>query len=591
MKKREITNNDLEQLFNKVIEQAPLINEEQVSTFLYNHPKAKLGRTTKYFSQNLLNTLITGTIVLSIAVVTILWVNSGNNLEKTISENSPQENELVPIPADSLAIKPTVNNNKEIVQNTANKDSALRTSSTKTISASIQTDTKMSVPDIYKHYDKQPQLFSIRANRDTTIVCKEGTSIKIKANSFISEKSGKEVSGIVQIAVKEYYKISDIILSNLSTTSGDQILETGGMIHITAKADKENCLIKQRSTIEIGFPNSNEKADMALFNGEWIGDKMDWKLASAFTAANSKNLSKLMVSDSEVVEVKERESVFVVVEEMPEFPGGINALRKYIKDNTQYPFSALKDRIEGTVFVNFVVDKFGLTNNFHISRGLSDALNKAAIYALRQMPTWKPGMQRGKAVSVSYTTRVNFALKDSLFSDEEIRKAKAHEEKIKEIKLNYRTNTYSTNNEGFKNDFEKTVNDDNLQKTSVSDVNRYILSASQLGWINCDRFVSNNNAINNYSIKLDGPGEPVVNIIFHRFRSILRGRIEPNRINFKDVPIGEKITIVALKSVNNKIFLAVKETVITDKEETDLDFQPVTMDLLKSEMEKLNKFN
>jgi len=591
MKKREITNSDLEQLFNKLIEQAPLITEDQVNSLLFELPKTKSGNTTKHFSQNLLNTLIIGTIALSVIVGTILWKNYDRKTEKTLTTNNQQGSELVPVPTDSLVIKGMVNNNKEIVQNTVAEDSALRTSSTKTISAPIQTDTKMSVPDIYKHFDKQPQLFSIRTNRDTTIVCKEGTSFKIKANSFISEKSGKEVSGIVQIAVKEYYKISDIILSNLSTTSGDQILETGGMIHITAKADKENCLIKQRSTIEIGFPNSNEKADMALFKGEWIGDKMDWKLASAFTAANSKNLSKLMVSDSEVVEVKERESVFVVVEEMPEFPGGINSLRKYIKDNTQYPFSALKDRIEGTVFVNFVVDKFGLTNNFHISRGLSDALNKAAIYALRQMPTWKPGMQRGKAVSVSYTTRVNFALKDSLFSDEEIRKAKAHEEKIKEIKLNYRTNTYSTNNEGFKNDFEKTVNDDNLQKTSVSDVNRYILSASQLGWINCDRFVSNNNAINNYSIKLDGPGEPVVNIIFHRFRSILRGRIEPNRINFKDVPIGEKITIVALKSVNNKIFLAVKETVITDKEETDLDFQPVTMDLLKKEMEKLNKFN
>lgn len=209
------------------------------------------------------------------------------------------------------------------------------------------------------------------------------------------------------------------------------------------------------------------------------------------------------------------------------------------------------------------------------------------------MPTWKPGMQRGKPVSVSYTVPVYFTLKDSVFTDEEILKAKAHEEKIKDIKLNYRTNNNTTNNEVFKNDFEKTVNEDNLQETNVSDINRYVLSASQLEWINCDRFVNNNNnnAINNYSIRIDGPGESIVNIIFHRFRSILRGRIEPNRISFKNVQVGEKITIVALKSVNNKIFLAVKETVITDKEETDLDFQQVTMDLLKKEMEKLNKFN
>ena len=59
----------------------------------------------------------------------------------------------------------------------------------------------------------------------------------------------------------------------------------------------------------------------------------------------------------------------------------------------------------------------------------------------------------------------------------------------------------------------------------------------------------------------------------------------------ENVPMGEKVTIVALKTVSNKIFLAVKETEITDKEDTVLDFQQVTMDLLKKAMEKLNKFN
>ena len=322
---------------------------------------------------------------------------------------------------------------------------------------------------------------------------------------------------------------------------------------------------------------------MALFNGEWIEDKIDWKIA------NTTTMNKEVVTTVEK-SVREEE-VFVVVEEMPEYPGGTSALRKYIEQNTQYPYSALKDRIEGKVYVNFVVDRFGATNNFRIARGLNSALDKAAIFALRQMPTWEPGKQRGQAVSVLYTVPVYFALKDSMFTDEEIRKAKMHEEKIKDINVYNSLWNNGTNNKDFKNDFEKKVKANNFKETTVSDVNRYVLSTSQLGWINCDRFVSNNNAINNYSIRLDGPGEPVFHIIFHRFRSILRGRIEPNRISFKNVQMGEKITIVALKSVNNKIFLAVKETLITDKEETDLDFQPVTMDLLKREMEKLNKFN
>jgi hypothetical protein len=65
MKKREMTTNDLEQLFNTIIDQKPLINEEQVNSLLYNLPKASSGNAIKQFIQNHLNTLIFGTIVLS----------------------------------------------------------------------------------------------------------------------------------------------------------------------------------------------------------------------------------------------------------------------------------------------------------------------------------------------------------------------------------------------------------------------------------------------------------------------------------------------------------------------------------------------
>ncbi len=588
MKRREITNSDLEQLFNKVIDQSPLMNEDQVNSLLNNISEASLVASTRQFFQNHLNTLTIGSIVLSLVAGVIFWVNSDHKNEKAIVQN----NEFLPIPTDTIAIRPTVIIDKEMAPSAANEDSTLKISSTETSSASIQKDTKMLVSDIYKHFEKQPQKFSIQANRDTIIVCKEGTAIKIKANSFVSEKTGNEISGNVQIAVKEYYKISDIILSNLSTTSDNKILETGGMLHIAAKSDNENCIIKQDHNIEIGFPYLNKKDDMALFNGEWINDKINWRAAGTFTSTNSEVPSKLMIADDEVVLTSmPKEDVFVVVEEMPEFPGGINALRKYIKDNTQYPFSALKDKIEGKVYVNFIVDKFGSVNNFQIARGLNNVLDKAAIYLVSQLPTWKPGKQRGEAVSVSYTVPVNFILKDSVFTDEEIRHSKEHEEKIKDIKVNYQTSNYNTNNKNFKNDFEKKIKDDNFQKTTVSEVNRYVFSTSLLGWINCDRFVESKTLKTNYSILIDEPEKTVVNVIFHRFKAIVPGSTKSNRIIFKDVPMREKITIVAIKTIKNKIFLAVKETVTTDKEETDLDFQPVTMDLLKKAIEKLNKLN
>lgn len=99
MKKREITNNDLEQLFNKVIEQAPLINENQLNSLLYNLPKSTSGSVFKRFVQSYLNSLIFGTFVLSIVAGAILWVNSGNKTEKTILTNSQKEIKVVTFPS------------------------------------------------------------------------------------------------------------------------------------------------------------------------------------------------------------------------------------------------------------------------------------------------------------------------------------------------------------------------------------------------------------------------------------------------------------------------------------------------------------
>ena len=122
MKKREITNNDLEQLFSNIIEQAPLLNEEQVNLLLNNLPMVKSGNATKHFFQNHLNTLIIGTIVLSVVVGVSLWVNAGHNTKKTIVQNNWQGNEVVLASTDTIALKSAVKNDKEILLNTSQED-------------------------------------------------------------------------------------------------------------------------------------------------------------------------------------------------------------------------------------------------------------------------------------------------------------------------------------------------------------------------------------------------------------------------------------------------------------------------------------
>ena len=111
------------------------------------------------------------------------------------------------------------------------------------------------------------------------------------------------------------------------------------------------------------------------------------------------------------VEEEEEEVVFVVVESMPEFPGGQQALFKYLSENVKYPVIAQENGIQGRVICQFVVNKDGSIVDVEVVRSGGDpSLDKEAIRVIKSMPKWKPGKQRGKAVRVKYTLPVNFKL-------------------------------------------------------------------------------------------------------------------------------------------------------------------------------------
>jgi len=110
-------------------------------------------------------------------------------------------------------------------------------------------------------------------------------------------------------------------------------------------------------------------------------------------------------------DVVNEETVFTVVEDMPQFPGGDKALMTWISKNVKYPEIAQKNGIEGRVYIGFVVNKNGLVDRVKLMRGASPSLDAEALRVVNEMPTWTPGKQRGEAVSVAYTIPINFALK------------------------------------------------------------------------------------------------------------------------------------------------------------------------------------
>lgn len=110
-------------------------------------------------------------------------------------------------------------------------------------------------------------------------------------------------------------------------------------------------------------------------------------------------------------EEPEEEEIFMVVEEMPEPPGGIAALMQFLGKNIKYPTIAQENGIQGRVTVQFVVNRDGTIVDPEVIRGVDPSLDKEAVRVIMSMPKWKPGKQGGKTVRVKYTVPVTFRLK------------------------------------------------------------------------------------------------------------------------------------------------------------------------------------
>ena len=120
--------------------------------------------------------------------------------------------------------------------------------------------------------------------------------------------------------------------------------------------------------------------------------------------------TKPVNSNSSIVAQAADTTVVKIVDEMPEFPGGMQELIAYLMQNIKYPISALQKGISGRVTTQFIVEKDGSITNVEVNRSIDAELDAEALRVVRAMPKWKPGKVKGEIVRVSYTLPVMFRL-------------------------------------------------------------------------------------------------------------------------------------------------------------------------------------
>ena len=256
--------------------------------------------------------------------------------------------------------------------------------------------------------NKLDEISSVKVNDLTSIVKAE----EVKSVENSSDEKFK-VSGTVLAADTKIPVIGASVIIR-GTTNGT-LTDLDGKFTLTGlKKDDviqvsfvgfqtRSVIVKDESPLTILLDDAVQNLDEMVVVG----------YASNGVGAPSGDSDKKVVAVVDIPKVKEtpqEKVIFQVVEEMPQFPGGMGEAMKFLAKNMKYPVAAQQAKIEGRVIVQFVVEKDGSVSDVKVMRGVNSELDAEAIRVVSMMPKWIPGKQRGKAVAVKYTMPIMFRL-------------------------------------------------------------------------------------------------------------------------------------------------------------------------------------
>ena len=119
----------------------------------------------------------------------------------------------------------------------------------------------------------------------------------------------------------------------------------------------------------------------------------------------------LMTANAQKTVVSQTDpKVFDTVEQMPEYPGGMQAMIEFLQTNMKYPEDAAKQKVEGRVMVQFVVETDGSVSDVHVAKQVFPSLDAEAIRVVQAMPKWTPGKDKGRVVRVKYNLPIVFRM-------------------------------------------------------------------------------------------------------------------------------------------------------------------------------------
>ena len=408
-------------------------------------------------------------------------------------------------------------------------------------------------------FQKTAQNFQIDNTRDTVIYGQEGTIIHIPSNCFITDKQNHPLK--IKLSLTEYFTLSDIIANNLSTTTETgELMETAGMIHISAESEGERCQIKIGQSISIGFPsNSSSKDGFDLYSGVPTNNRILWQ-------SDSKESSLEVAIERFGPRHNKYRTHFVSNELDSLFGISVDSL-------IYFPIDAFRQGICGMVTVNFKVNSKGQICRTFIreNEGLHPSIDNLLVNLIKNSPSIAPFYKNDKkALKFGYSETFTF-----------------YSNNCKQGLKRFTIEELSKSSQMLSKTISNSIGDPFKESIEINNVSSVFYSTNTLGWKNCDKLPLFSTKRATVSVNLIPSHNVDFKVFIKNSKIVVPATVEKNHYKVEKLPKGQQLLLVGIKYDNNKIYWSKNEIVAEDTEISNIEFYEVTATELKN---KLNEF-
>lgn len=407
--------------------------------------------------------------------------------------------------------------------------------------------------ELFAQLKKEPNHFIIDNRKDTTLFCQEGTALQIPAGSLGGNAN-------VLFTVKEIYKKSDMVLNQLSATSNKALLESGGMLQLTATVNDQPVEVVPNKPITVYMTDtSSYMQKMQLFTGE----KTTESLPNAVVRFNEKLEDVTSGAASTYMNWVPQYRYFTTATPAPDEVRVLN-----LEDN----YAELRERRKGLVAI-YLRSKESKLSKKELEQRLKERYGDQ-YYKIKVKNHRPIGSYNVVATDASPS------IGDSIWIKKELAdKWKQRYVETRVVGSMVQRRTYDTTASIKLNSSMSALN------------NRYGINISRLGWINCDRFYNSNEEKANYVVQLgDSAANYYTLLVFNNINSVMNGYISGNTAIFPNVPVGMDVTVVSVGINNKGQAVYAMQKAVTDKTGlSGISFQPAEAAALPNALSKLDR--